>query len=86
MGQWPRLYDGAGAGMPAAARRRSKGGYLLKGRWGYATGIFHGDWMLLRAPVSGMGEKPVVMRFYVPVKSFRILDTWHVAAMRDGVQ
>jgi alkylation response protein AidB-like acyl-CoA dehydrogenase len=68
--------------MPAGSAQKVEGGYLLKGRWGYATGIFHGDWMLLSAPVSGMGEKPVVMRFYVPVKSFRILDTWHVAAMR----
>ncbi len=68
--------------MPAGSAEKVEGGYRLKGRWGYATGIFHGDWMLLSAPVSGMGEKPVVMRFFVPVKSFRILDTWQVAAMR----
>lgn len=68
--------------MPAGRAEKVAGGYRLSGRWGYATGILHGDWMLLSAPVSGMGESPVVMRFYVPVGSFRVLETWNVSAMR----
>lgn len=68
--------------MPAGQAHKVEGGFRLRGRWGYATGIFHGDYMLLSAPTTGLGPDPVVMRFYVPVKEFRILDTWNVAAMR----
>lgn len=58
------------------------GGYKLTGRWGYATGIQHGDWMLLAAPVEGRTDQPDIRRFYVPVSDCTILDTWHVSAMR----
>ena len=58
------------------------GGYRLTGRWGYATGIQHGDWMLLSAPVTGSADQPDLRRFFVPVSECKILDTWHVSAMQ----
>jgi 3-hydroxy-9,10-secoandrosta-1,3,5(10)-triene-9,17-dione monooxygenase len=64
--------------MPSGSAIPVDGGFELSGRWGYATGILHGDWMLLSAPVEG-GE---IHRFFLPVSDFTILDTWHVAAMR----
>ncbi|MGE3245953.1 MAG: acyl-CoA dehydrogenase family protein [Beijerinckiaceae bacterium] len=68
--------------MPAGQAIAVEGGYLLTGRWGYATGINHGDWMLFAAPVSGGEHDGDVLRFYAPVKDFTVLDTWNVAAMR----
>jgi alkylation response protein AidB-like acyl-CoA dehydrogenase len=74
--------------MPSGRAVPAEGGYELTGRWGYATGIQHGDWMLLSAPVvaEDAGAKPDgppdLRRFFVPVEQFTILDTWHVAAMR----
>jgi 3-hydroxy-9,10-secoandrosta-1,3,5(10)-triene-9,17-dione monooxygenase len=68
--------------MPSGSATAAEGGYRLTGRWGYATGIHHGDWMLLSAPVSGGECDGDVPRFYVPVSEFRILDTWKVASMR----
>ncbi len=68
--------------MPSGKAVAVDGGYRLSGRWGYATGILHGDWMLLSAPVEKDGETLPVQRFYVPVEEFEILDTWHVSGMK----
>ncbi len=68
--------------MPSGTATVVDGGYKLSGRWGYATGILHGDYMLLSAPVQDGDKTLPVQRFYVPVEEFEVLDTWHVAAMR----
>lgn len=68
--------------MPAGQAVAVDGGYRVSGRWGYATGINHGDWMLFSAPVSGGDHDGDVLRLYAPVSDFTVLDTWHVAAMR----
>jgi 3-hydroxy-9,10-secoandrosta-1,3,5(10)-triene-9,17-dione monooxygenase len=68
--------------MPSGKAERIEGGYRVSGRWGYATGINHGDWMLLSAPTDMGGGKIEMRRFYVPVENFTILDTWGVVAMK----
>lgn len=68
--------------MPSGKAEAVKGGYKVSGRWGYATGIQHGDWMLLSAPTDMGGGKIQMRRFYVPVDRFTILDTWNVVAMK----
>ena len=75
----------AGQVIPSGEAKRVNGGFILNGRWGYATGIFHSDYMALAAPVIGEktdDDKPIMYRFAVPTEKFEILDTWHVAAMK----
>jgi alkylation response protein AidB-like acyl-CoA dehydrogenase len=73
----------AGQVMPSGKAERAEGGYILNGKWGYATGILHADYMALSAPlVTDDSENPEFYRFYVPASEFEILDTWHVAAMK----
>ena len=74
----------AGQVMPSGEAKRVEGGFILNGRWGYATGIQHCDYMGLSSPVSSgdEDEEPVLYRFYVPVEDFKILDTWQVSAMK----
>jgi len=68
--------------MPSGKARKVEGGYELEGRWGYATGINHGDWMLVTA-LTDMGDgRKEMRRFYVPVADFTVLDTWDVVAMK----
>jgi 3-hydroxy-9,10-secoandrosta-1,3,5(10)-triene-9,17-dione monooxygenase len=71
----------AGLIVPAGEAKRVEGGFVLNGRWNYATGILHCDYVAVPAPVVGDGE-PEFYRFYVPVEDVEILDTWHVAAMK----
>jgi len=68
--------------MPGGKAELADGGYRLTGIWPYASGIFHGDLMLMSAPVEGSGNPPEIRRFIVPIRGVRILDTWHVSAMR----
>lgn len=68
--------------MPSGEAIPEDGGYRLSGRWGYATGILHGDWMLLSAPVKLDEGNVDVRRFYLPVEDVNLLDTWHVSAMK----
>ena len=57
-----------------------EGGYKLTGMWPYASGVHHGDYMLMSAPVTG-SDPAEVRRFIVPITEIKILDTWHVSAM-----
>ena len=67
--------------MPSGKAVQVDGGYRISGRWGYATGIFHGDWMLLSAPTERHDGDTEMRRFFIPVDHFTILDTWDVVAM-----
>jgi len=68
--------------MPSGKATRVDGGYRVSGRWGYATGIFHGDWMLVTAPTRMEDGGTEMRRFYVPVDNCDVQDTWHVVAMK----
>lgn len=68
--------------MPSGKARQADGGYVISGRWGYATGIQHGDWMLLSAPTEMENGKTELRRFFVPVENCTVLDTWDVVAMK----
>ena len=68
--------------MPAGKAKPVDGGYVLSGRWADVSGIFHGDLMLMSAPVIDRSDPPEVRRFVVPISEVKILDTWHVSAMR----
>ncbi len=75
----------AGQVVPGGEAKRVDGGFILDGRWGYASGILHCDYMAIPAPVvnePGPDGKPNIHRFYVAQEEFEIHDTWHVAAMR----
>jgi alkylation response protein AidB-like acyl-CoA dehydrogenase len=71
----------AGQVMPSGSAKPVDGGFVLNGHWGYATGIQHGEWMLLSCAVEGGDGPPDLRRFVVPISEFEILDTWHVCAM-----
>jgi 3-hydroxy-9,10-secoandrosta-1,3,5(10)-triene-9,17-dione monooxygenase len=57
------------------------GGYIVSGRWPYASNCLHAHWAILAVPlpVDG-GMAPGII--LAPMKDLRIEDTWHVVAMR----
>lgn len=72
--------------MPSGTAIPVDGGYRVSGRWGYATGILHADWVLFSAPVTAKSGKqpkgaPDLRRFYVPVEDCDIMDGWDVSSM-----
>jgi len=79
----------AGSIRPLGRARRIEGGYRLEGRWDFASGVNHANW-LLSPCVVWEGDKPLhtpagapqVRSFFVPAESATILDTWHVLGLR----
>jgi 3-hydroxy-9,10-secoandrosta-1,3,5(10)-triene-9,17-dione monooxygenase len=94
-GRFPRKGQddvfGADAGMliPGVPSRqgtckRADGGFVLDGRWPFASGVDHGDWVLLgsRGVRNDVGEPTPGMVVVVPKADVDIDDTWFTLGMR----
>ena len=66
----------AGQAVPVA------GGYVLDGRWQWATGILHADWVAVMALVVAEDRPRAPRVFLAPVGDVEILDVWHTSGMR----
>lgn len=68
-------------GVPRAAgtARRAAGGYLVSGRWTFASGIAHADWLLAGFAADDGGPGMVGV---VPKAQVEVIDTWHVACLQ----
>jgi indole-3-acetate monooxygenase len=66
------------------------GTYTVGGRWAFASGSPHSDWVQLGVMVTGDGGAPALRpdgrpdwRFaYLPAEEVEILDTWHALGLR----
>lgn len=82
----------AGSTQPGATAEKTAGGWRVKGRWGFASGCQHADWMgglcimtedgkTLPGPQGDAGP-PRMRGFLRPARDFEIEDTWHVAGLK----
>lgn len=63
---------------PTGRADRVAGGYKVSGRWEWATGINHADWVLVNAVEVETQE----FRFLaLPIGEVEVEDVWHVAGM-----
>jgi 3-hydroxy-9,10-secoandrosta-1,3,5(10)-triene-9,17-dione monooxygenase len=73
----------AGVLSPKAQVRRADGGFLVAGRWSWASGCLHAHWGLVGLPVpadsSGAIEPCLGL---IPMADLSIEDTWFAAGMR----
>ncbi|MDY7106249.1 MAG: acyl-CoA dehydrogenase family protein [Actinomycetota bacterium] len=58
------------------------GGYRLGGRWEWATGVMHADWVMVHAIVQRDAAEPELRYGVVPVGDVTIDDVWHTSGMR----
>jgi alkylation response protein AidB-like acyl-CoA dehydrogenase len=65
------------------------GGYRITGKWGYASGCHHADWMVANGRISENGELRKTPNGNVGLYSFllqpsevTLLDTWYTTGMR----
>lgn len=73
----------ANSARPTGVAKSEAGGFALSGRWDIVSGVDCADHAALFALVDpGPGKAPDVRVFYVPRADLRILDTWHVNALR----
>lgn len=59
------------------------GGYVVSGRWPFASGSLDASWISLGAVVEGKGaESGGLLNFYLPMPQVEIIDTWDVIGLR----
>jgi indole-3-acetate monooxygenase len=85
----PADYRGAGSARPGGRAWEAPGGYRVKGRWNFASGIQNARWLYCTCimmdgdtPVLTVAGTPVLRAVWVPRESVTIVDTWQVMGMR----
>jgi alkylation response protein AidB-like acyl-CoA dehydrogenase len=82
----------AGSAQPVGRAEVVAGGWRVNGRWPFASGCQHADWMFgfcvmteggkpLCGP-AGEGGPPLVRGFFLPARGWQIEDTWYVAGLK----
>ena len=79
----------AGVFAPRGRATAEAGGYRVSGRWPFASGCRHADWLMggcvvddggtVRTLPNGMPDVRLVL---APAQTFTIHDTWHVVGLR----
>ena len=79
----------AGSAQPAGTAEAAVGGWRVNGRWPFASGCQHADWMFGLCVMSERGKPladeagaPLVRGFFLPARDWQIEDTWHVAGLK----
>jgi indole-3-acetate monooxygenase len=69
----------AGQPQPRGTGRPVEGGYVVSGRWGFASGIMHASWVIAGFRVTGQDERALV--FVAPKDDAEVIDNWYVAGL-----
>jgi len=85
----PADYRGAGSARPGGRAWEVPGGYRVKGRWNFASGIQNARWLYCTcimmdgdAPRLTPAGTPLLRAMWVPREQVTIVDTWSVMGMR----
>jgi indole-3-acetate monooxygenase len=81
----------AGAVQPTGTLERTAQGWRADGRWGFASGCAHADWLFGICVVTergqplpgalGAGGPPLMRGVMLPAREWQIEDTWQVAGL-----
>jgi indole-3-acetate monooxygenase len=77
----------AGIAAPAGAAVRTTGGVRVTGRWPFASGITHSDWVWAGCVVMANGQPqmtpqgPEIIHVCMPASTVTIHDTWNVSGL-----
>jgi alkylation response protein AidB-like acyl-CoA dehydrogenase len=73
----------AGAFMPSGQAVPVDGGYRVSGRWAFASGIRHAQWVTATARVvRTSATAPTLRRMVMPVTAVQIHDNWQVMGLQ----
>jgi 3-hydroxy-9,10-secoandrosta-1,3,5(10)-triene-9,17-dione monooxygenase len=66
---------------PTGTAKSVDGGFELTGRWQWATGIQHADWVMVNSMID-RGNGPESMFCLAPVGDIEVEDVWNTSGMR----
>ncbi len=81
----------AGSAVPLGMAEQIDGGWLVNGRWPFASGCTHAGWILGLCIMTSGGKplpgsagegSPLIRGFLSPASGWQIEDTWHVMGLR----
>jgi indole-3-acetate monooxygenase len=82
----------AGSVQPMGRAEAVNGGWRVSGRWPFASGCQHADWIWGAcimtkdgkplSQASGKDGAPLIKGFMLPAREWEIEDTWHVAGLK----
>jgi 3-hydroxy-9,10-secoandrosta-1,3,5(10)-triene-9,17-dione monooxygenase len=73
----------AGVFTPSATARRVEGGFVVTGKWAWASGCFHADWAFVGIPITDEQGAVVDQGFILaPMRELTIEETWFVTGMK----
>jgi alkylation response protein AidB-like acyl-CoA dehydrogenase len=85
----PADYRGAGSARAGGRAWEVSGGYRVKGRWNFASGIQNANWLYCTCvmmngdtPCRTASGAPLLRAVWVPREQVAIVDTWSVMGMR----
>jgi indole-3-acetate monooxygenase len=92
---YDRIYENgpdtiiAGSTQPAGIAEKEGDLSRVNGRWPFASGCVHAEWMLALCKMAEGGKPllddrggPIVRGFILPAHDWQIEDTWHVAGLK----
>lgn len=80
-----RIPTGATSTALRGAATRIDGGYMLSGRWPFASGVRHAEWMTAGATVQNpLDGEPARLSMVFPVEAGHIHDNWHVTGLEGS--
>lgn len=84
----------AGSGQPAGTAEAVAGGLRVNGRWSFASGCQHADWIFVFCVMTkdgkpltgsaGAGGPPMIRAILLPARDVVIEDTWHAAGLKGS--
>ena len=77
-----RIPRGAILIMPAGKATPCNGGYRLSGRWAFASGVHHAEWIAAHAMVVDGDAPPRLHMLVFPASEIIIHDNWDVLGLR----
>ncbi len=80
-GEDPDACVATGLAFPCGRATRVAGGYRVKGRWPFASGVDASRWMLVGALIEQPAGPPERRFFLVPETGFRHLDNWQALGL-----
>jgi len=73
----------AAAVAPSGQVTPSEGGYILRGRWPFASGVRHSDWLTVGGLVpDDRSDRPRHLMFVLPTSGAHIEDNWDTIGLR----
>ena len=73
----------AGVAFPSGLATPVEGGYRVTGKWAFASGIRHSQWLAFAAMVAdGTPEPTQLVRVVMPTSEVQIHDNWHVVGLK----